>query len=279
MKGMTTNHNQAEGPTFRFTKAKGDCLTLLAEYFCLRTNDVALLLRNHEPNENDKRSVRHTLGLLYRAGLAYRIPYIEYEREHGASTYVYGLTYHGVKYCASIFPYAKGFDEHSRRTLDHELEISWLHMALKKFAAKHKLVLYWQQSDLKCTISPDAMFALTDPSRPEGKNTFFYFLEIERAKIGHYVNGKPSIITKLQKYYDYYNSDVCQKEWNFRQFRTIVVQRNEERSTNLLKELAARFSHRTFWLTNEEAYRKDIGGQIFRTPKDFEKVAYSFLSI
>lgn len=276
---MTTNLNQEEVPAFRLTKAKRDSLSLLAEYFCLRTNDVALLLRGHEPNENDKRSVRHTLGLLYRAGLAYRIPYIEYEREHGSSTYVYGLNDQGVKYCASIFPYAKGFDEHSHRTLDHELEISWFHIALKNFARKHKLTLYWQQSDLKCTISPDAMFALTDPSRPEGKNTLYYFLEIERAKIGHYVDGKPSIINKLQKYYNYYNSDVCQKEWNFRQFRVIVVQRNEERSTNLLKRLNKEYNHRMFWLTTESAYKHDIGNQIFLTPKDFDKAAYSFLDI
>lgn len=278
MKGMT-NRNQEELPTFRFTKAKRECLALLAEYFCLRTQDVAQLLRGRTPTDSDRRSVRYTLALLHAAGLAYRIPYIEYDREHGATTYVYGLTDRGVKYCASLFAYAKPFDEHSRRTLDHELEISWFHMALKKFAVKHKLALYWQQSDLKCTISPDAMFALTDPSKPEGKNTLYYFLEIERAKIGHYVNGKPSIINKLARYYDYYSSDACMKEWNFRQFRTIVVQRNVERSENLLKELSRQFNHRTFWLTNEEAYKQDIAGAIFRTPKDWEKVAYSFITL
>ncbi len=152
-------------------------------------------------------------------------------------------------------------------------------MALKKLATEHGLTLYWQQADLKCTISPDAMFALTNPLKPDGKNTLYYFLEIERAKIGHYVNGKPSVITKLQKYYNYYNSDACQKEWHFRQFRTIVVQRNEERSTNLLKELAQQFNHRTFWLTSEDAYKQDIGGRVFRTPRDFATAAYSILDI
>jgi hypothetical protein len=74
---------------------------------------------------------------------------------------------------------------------------------------KNGLKLYWQQSDLKHTVSPDAMFALTDPAKPEGKNTLYYFFEIERAKIGHYIKGEPSIIRKLAKYHEYYRTDLC----------------------------------------------------------------------
>jgi DNA-binding transcriptional ArsR family regulator len=263
-------------PTFRLTAAKREILEILAEYFCLRTNDVAELLRNRTPNENDKRSVRYTLGLLYRAGLVNRLPYLELDRESGGVTYVYGLSDTGVKFCSSVYTLAKTFDEHSQRTLDHELEISWFHMALKTFALKRNLTLYWQQADLKCTISPDAMFALTDPSRE--KSTLSYFLEMERAKIGHYQNGEPSIMRKLGKYYDYYGSDACLKEWGtFRQFRVIVVQRTDERRRNLLKELNAQYNHRMFWLTTEGAYKKDIGGEPFATPKDLEKTQYSFL--
>jgi len=33
-----------------------------------------------------------------------------------------------------------------------------------------------------------------------------------------------------------------------------------------------------FWLTTEEAYRTDIGGAIFRTPKDDAPVSFSFLT-
>src|ERR1700751_3732495 len=40
-------------PTFRLTHAKRRILELLAEYFCLRTKDVAELLRGHRPNDND----------------------------------------------------------------------------------------------------------------------------------------------------------------------------------------------------------------------------------
>ena len=153
-------------------------------------------------------------------------------------------------------------------------------MALKKFAAKNNLKLHWQQSDLKCTISPDAMFALTDPAKPEGKNTLYYFLEMERAKIGHYVNGEPSIMRKLGKYYKYYGTDKCEKEWlDFRQFRVIVVQRTHERRENLLRQLNKEYNHRMFWLTTEANYKNDIGGGIFKTTKDFENTVYSFLSV
>ena len=271
--------NQPQEPRRRITSAKREAIELLAEYFCLRTNDVARLIRSREPNENDKRSVRHTLGLLYKAGLVNRLPYLDFDRESGGVTYVYGLSDKGVKFVETIYPDAKTFDEHSQRTLDHELEISFFHIALKKFAAKNKLKLYWQQSDLKCTVSPDAMFALTDPSKPEGKNTLYYFLEMERAKIGHYRDGEPSIMRKLGKYYTYYGSDACEKEWtDFRQFRVIVVQRTDERRDNLLKQLNKELNHRMFWLTSEELYKKDIGGEIFATPKDFDKSAYSFVN-
>jgi len=275
---MTTNHSQE--PRRRVTNSKRIVLELLAEYFCLRTNDVARLVRNREPNENDKRSVRYTLELLYKEGLVNRLPYIELERDRGVATFVYGLSDKGVNFVRSIWTQAKTFDEHSQRTLDHELEISFFHIALKKMCAKHNLKLYWQQSDLKHTISPDALFALTDPSKPEGKNTLYYFLELERAKIGHYVNGEPSIIRKLAKYHAYYGTDACQKEWTyFRQFRVIVTQRNDERRENLLTKLNKEFNHRMFWLTTEEAYKRDIGGRVFLTPKDFATASYGFLDI
>ena len=274
---MTKIHSP-EAPQLRQTSAKKRALELLAEYFCLRTNDIARLVRAHIPNENDKRSVRHTLGLLHKAGLVNRLPYLDLDRESGGATHVYGLSDKGVKFCNSIWIHAKSFDEHSQRTLDHELEISAFHIALKNLCVENKLKLYWQQSDLKCTISPDAMFAITDPAKPEGKNTLYYFLEIERAKIGHYRDGEPSIMRKLGKYYSYYATDACEKEWHhFRHFRVIVVQRTEERRENLLKELNKQFNHRTFWLTDEISYKQNIG-EIFKTPRDFQAAAYSFLA-
>jgi hypothetical protein len=280
MAPATQTRRRAALPTFRLTKAKRESLELLAEHFCLRTNDVASLLRARTLNESDKRSVRHTLGLLYKAGFVNRLPYLELDRESGGVTYVWGLSDKGLQSVQSFYIHAKTFDEHSQRTLDHELEVSWFHIALKRFCIQQGLSLYWQQSDIKRTVAPDALFAITDSARPAGKNTLYYFLEIERAKIGHYQNGEPSIIRKLGKYHEYYGSDACQKDWGtFRQYRVIVVQPTEQRRENLLRQLHETFHHRMFWLTTEPLYRHDIGAAIFRTPKDGESRSYSFLDV
>ncbi len=266
---------------FRLTTTKRDALAILAEYFCLRTNDLAAILRGRIPTESDKRTLRHTLGSLYKPGLVYRLPYLDLERERGPVNYVYGLSDKGVKYCAEFYNgTCKTFDDHSQRTLDHELEISMFHFALNGLCKRKHLSLYWQQNDLKCTVNPDAMFAVTNPALPDGKNTFYYFLEIERAKMGNYKDGEPSIMRKLGRYYEYYDSTDCKKEWgSFEHFRVVVVQRTEDRRNNLLQELRLRFNHRMFWLTTEPLYKQDIGSSIFRTPKDLDARDYSFLDI
>jgi hypothetical protein len=205
-----------------------------------------------------------------------RLPYLDLDRVSGGVHYAWGLSDKGVEFCKALWPLAKTFDEHSQRTLDHELEISFFHIALKRFCEKNKLKLYWQQSDLKCTVSPDAMFGITDPAKPEGKNTLYYFLEMERAKIGHYRDGEPSIMRKLGKYYAYYGTDACEKKWqDFRQFRVIVVQRTDERVENLLKAMETDLKHRMFWLTSED---EDISNYVFRTPRDYKERAYGFLN-
>jgi hypothetical protein len=158
--------------------------------------------------------------------------------------------------------------------------LSYFRIALKKFAEKNGLTLYWRQSDLKHTIAPDALLALTDPKKPEGQNALHYFLEIERAKIGHYVDGEPSIMRKLAKYYAHYNTDQCEKEWEaFRLYRVIVIQRTEERRNYLLRELNGSLNHRMFWLASETGYKTDIGEEIFKTPKDYPEKSYSLRSI
>src|SRR5713101_5634486 len=116
---------------FRLTRTKRRVLELLAEYFCLRVKDVAKLLRDREPTEADLRTARRSLGLLCKEKLANRLPYFELDTE--ARSYVYGLSDKGVDHPDVEYPEAKSFDEHSERTLDHELEISYFHMALDKF--------------------------------------------------------------------------------------------------------------------------------------------------
>lgn len=254
-------------------------LELFAEFFCLRTNDAAGLLRDRAITESDARSARRTLSILHREGFLYRAPYLDLGHERGGVAYVYGLSPKGVDYvlrngCAT--PATKTLDEHSLRTLDHELEITSFHIALRRLCARCSLRYAWRQKNLKHTVHPDAVFNVADPVTP-GK-AFCYFLEVERSKLGNYRKGEPQILRKLRRYYEYFNSTGCEKEWGFRQYRVVVVQRTDARREGLLKALREKYNHRMFWLTTEAAYRGDIGGAIFRTPKDDAPMAFSFLT-
>ena len=141
-------------------------LELLAEFFCLRTNDLAELVHRRALRETDERGMRRTLSILKEEGYLNRLPYFDLGQQRGGLSYVYGLSDKGAQFArASLdFPFPKTFDEHSARTLDHELEISLFHVALKRLCASRGISLYWKQKDLKCTVNPDALFALTDPS-------------------------------------------------------------------------------------------------------------------
>ncbi len=171
----------------------------------------------------------------------------------GGLSYVYGLTDKGVGEYGG-----KTLDDHSIRTLDHELEISFFHIELTKYCKKHAIELKWIQRDLKTeSVHPDAQFSIKTQ-----KGWFHFFLEIERAKNSKYIDGEPSIIRKLGMYYDYYGSKECEKDWDFKQFRTIVVLRNDIRRENLLEALHEKFNHRMFWLSTEEDHLT------FKTSKD-----------
>ena len=263
----------------RGNPTKQRILELLAEFFCLRTNDAAELLRDRTITESDARSVRRTLSILHRDGFLYRAPHVDVGHERGGVAYVYGLSAKGVGH-ALRNGYStlatKTLDEHSLRTLDHELEITSFHVALHRLCSAKGLRYLWRQTDLKHTVHPDALFYVADPAN-SGK-AFCYFLEIERSKLGNYRNGEPQILRKLRAFYNYFNSTGCEKEWGFRQYRVAVVQRTDARREGLLAALREKCSHRMFWLTTEAAYRADIGGAIFMTPKDDAPVPFSFLT-
>jgi len=262
----------------RTNPTKRRLLELCAEFFCLRTNDAAALLRNRPATPSDERSVRRTLAILHRDGFLYRAPLLDLDHERGGATYVHGLSAKGVHHASQngyATPATKTLDEHSWRTLDHELEVTRFHMAMHELCARQGLRYAWRQADLKHTVHPDAVFNVADPAST-GK-AFYYFLEIERAKLGNYRNGEPQILRKLRKYYEYFGSTDCEKKWGFRYYRVVVVQRTGARRDGLLEALRKTGNHRMFWLTTEPEYRADIGGAIFRTPKDDAPVAFSFL--
>lgn len=225
--------------------------------------------------------MRRTISLLEREGLVAWRGLIPRMRRRGSPPLVYGLTYKGVLKVEDegmSTPATKVFKPNSDNLLPHEYEISLFHLHVERACRERGFSLYWQQRDLKRTVNPDALFAITDPRQPEGENTLYYFLEVEKTKPGNFKNGESKIMRNLTKYYSYFNTDQCEKEWvNFRKFRVTIITRNEERRRNLLKALSARHNHRMFWLTTEPSYREDIGGKIFLTPKDYGTESYSFI--
>ena len=237
------------------TRRKRQVLDLLGEYFVLRSKDLARLLRNPEPNQTDLRTINRTFKILHDSGLIHRLRYLNPDND--GVGYAYGLTDAGVRFSML----GKTFDEHSERTLDHELEISFFHLSLQELCDARAFMLRWQQSDLKHGVNPDAYFSVADPEK-EGKNTHHFFLEAERAKIGNYKNGEPSIIRKLKRYYDYYDTNGCEEASGSRTFRVVTFLRNDERRKNLLDAMQTDLRHRMFWLGVESNHTAD-----FRTPK------------
>ena len=84
---------------------------------------------------------------------------------------------------------------------------------------------------------------------------------------------------KLERYYDLFDTPECGKDWGFRQFRVVVVQRAEERRNNLCRTFLERCRHRVFWLTAEPVYKQSIAGEISLTPKDGHAKAYELSNI
>jgi hypothetical protein len=241
-----------------------EAVNILRELFVARTADLAALKRNRPPTENDLRTERRTLYLLHKEGVVHRIPYLDLRQVVGGATYAYGLSDRGTKQFGG-----KTFDDHSARTLDHELEITDFHMGMRKLCTTFGRELFWRRANLKKGIHPDAYFAITDPKKDGKSDTNHFFLEIERQRMHATKDGKPSVIRKLARYYEAYNSEDLVKQWGFRTFRVIVQVETEARAENLLRALEGHYRHRMFWVGTPEA-------QTFRTPIDFRVRTYSF---
>jgi len=252
-------------------------LSNLAEFFCLSQHDLTTLSYGKR-TPSTERATRRTVFLLEAEKLTEWRPLAPRIRKRGSVPIIYGLSKKGLDLVVSenlSTAATKVFKPNSDTLLPHEYEISVFHRRLKELCEKYSWKLYWQQRDLKCSVNPDACFGITAE-----RGTFWYFLEVEKTKPGGWKNGESKIMRHLGRYYGYFGSDRCEREWaNFRKFRVIIVQRNEERRANLLRALAGKYPHRMFWLTTEDLYKKDIGAEIFKTPKDFDSACYSFQTL
>jgi hypothetical protein len=159
--------------------------------------------------------------------------------------------------------------------IDHDLEATRFHMALRKALGDPYLpektdvtkILEWDQwrSDLmdlkelsdEIELIPDARFRLVF-ERPS-------LLENVKSYESGYDNHESSLVSKLR---EYIRMDIE---------RVLVTMPTVNRVEKFLQRIAPHLPSSKIWVTYEDAYRKDILGKIWWTPKNFESRQYSIL--
>ena len=203
---------------------------------------------------------------------------------------VHGLTELG---CAATRHYQMGegkeFEaEHSLLTIEHELKQAETQYRIEQLCEKANWNFFAQHADLYRTVDPDRLFGID-----KGAGFIPLFYEEENRK-----KDFADLYKKARRFYDYFDSEKCQKEWGwFRRFHVLWQFPNEERMMNVVRFLAGecqchfyrgKIKHTclphglrekalkvpTFWFTHDEL-TKDIGGKIWVTPLDYPKT-YSF---
>jgi hypothetical protein len=184
---------------------------------------------------------------LQKARLVYAFRYYPEHQARGAAPFAYGLSDSGVTQAFQdgfATDSTKTFKGHSSHTIEHELMISKFHLELAKLAESKQWDLRWRQANLKRTVHPDALFAI---------NGRYFFLEMERAKLGNYRDGEPQILRKLRSYWEYYDSTGCEKDFGFRKFRVATVMRTPDRATNLGQLLRGSALDKATFLISDES--------------------------
>jgi len=196
------------------------------------------------------RGAQRHYARLETTGLVCSVPYYPEEKEKGSAPRAWGLSDSGVDRAFEegfATDSTKTFAEHSMKTVEHELMISKFHLETARLCEANGWDLRWRQRDLKKkTVNPDALFSL---------NGHFFFLEIERAKLGNYRNGEPQVLRKLKSYQDFCGSSDCEKDFGFGEFKVITVMRTPERAGNLRDLLQASGLDETiFWIMSEREF-------------------------
>jgi hypothetical protein len=252
---------------FRLTKQRRAILDFLCRYIYLRTSDFYTLVR--ADRDGARRAVRRLLHDFWGRGYLVRRPVIDYDAPGPFPRYenVYSLSSSGVELLrdsGSLDDALTCTPDKSPHSLEHDVWITEFHLAVERFCDVNGRTAYWQQHNLKRTVNPDALFALTDPSRPEDESTSYYFLEIERSRQGSYRDGRSALLRKLDRYAEYYGTERCLRDWDwFDEFRVVIVVANETRRTNLLLQLAELLPHPAFWVSVQGS---DLSGDCFLTP-------------
>lgn len=239
-------------------------------------------------------TVQKRFKVLYQAGLLNRV------QESLIQPFVYFLDREGAKRACDLGELAKPrcVMSKSRLIVNHDLEISTFHLCLETALngkpggtgaeaggiGNHPggnagqpggRISEWRQwrDDLRDkvetdqgskSIIPDAYFTLGDKA---------FFLEIVKSYESEYVGGRSNIEQKLSLYHSY--KARFQEKYGLSDFRVLWVLPTIKRVQMLLGKIEDEFPFRRFWFTDEAAYKRDILGKIWWTPKDFRDRTYS----
>jgi hypothetical protein len=183
--------------------------------------------------------------------------------------------------------------ERSPLMLTHTNEVTWAQILVASDAARKDLEMLAcerRASHLKFSVAmqndegvikrrccvPDFFCAHKDPTKPTGRDTRHYFWEITNAKPGQHWKKENDIIQKCQMYNAYFNSGEfvhrLQKEFHLhvRNFRVIITFPTEARACNFTQIFRSRgvaYPGR-FFVTWKDAYRANMWGPIFLSPKN-----------
>lgn len=240
-------------------------LEVVRTYHFLTTEQCYDVVFRGARRPSDERGLRRALQLMTEAGLLKRSR-IVLDRPNDSflrTSYCYRLASRGRE-ALGVEP---GDAPAGSWSLVHDTRVTAFHIALQRSIDPRTHRLYWLQRDLARTVKPDALFALTDLREPRTQSTFYYFLEVERSRQGHYRAGASGLVTKLKTYAEYRRSPQVRADWkHFTDFRVVVVLPTKERAKNVVEKLRHTLPQPIFWITSEDAYREGLAGAVFAVP-------------
>lgn len=161
----------------------------------------------------------------------------------------------------------KASSEKSPSALPHERAITEFHLALTEAAGRD---VWWRQSHLRhravvgresVSINPDALFYW---------DGYYYFLEIERQRQGHYRNGESGLMKKLRSYCRYADRTAAlyKQRWpDMNGFYVLIVVASRTRRDRLIDALSTRHPYRFIRVACADDVRLNILGDIWLSPE------------
>jgi len=239
----------------------------LGDLYCATPRDLARYIRHQEPTDNDLRSTRATIKNIYEHDD--RATFLTQKHFFfNSATSLFGLSSHGAYFAKDIM----GIDnarEFEIKDAEHEHLITRFHIALRELAAKNNWQLEWKQQAVVADrlINPDAIATLTTE-----KGAFTFCIEPERQSFTE------NHLKKAKKYHSVFGKPECKALFGADKVRVIFIVLSERKRQTMLEKFAEEYPYRMFWFTTVDAFTEDIGGEIFKTPKDFKEASYSFIS-